>query len=699
MKGSVAKGLCIGVVLMGLATLALAKRPSPRPEARTRKGLPTDWSHRHLIFSQPRTAEQGARVQDNTRYWQQQQRRRMRQLPPIAIRDSKIVSAHARRHHKHRRGRRLHRDWSMDMGPGAHMGPNTFPAKFSFSGIVANCAFGMPFPDFVTFATGVAGSSSQASIVTYTNLYSGCSDGGLFPVPAVYWAYNTTGTVNTSPVLSLDGTQIAFTQTNAGSSSLVLLRWSAFNGVNIQAPLTPTSQPASSYFGCASPCMTQLTLGANDSNSSVFYDYDDDVAYVGDDSGILHKFSPVLNATPAEVVTGGWPAHVGSVALTSPAFDGGSGNVFVADASGFLYSVSSTGTVTKSSQLGFALGIPDGPILDITAGQVYVFVPDDGVGFAAVYQLPINFTAGATASESRVGSSTTVSTGTTPIYDGAFDNAYLTSANSTGNLYVCGNPGGQPTLYQIPVSAGVIGTAAMVSVVSTTSAATCSPVTDVFNPTVSGQGTPTEWVFLSTQAAGSPPPCVGFSCVMSFKTTAWQPLSVYNAGQEILDSNLNIQVADNSGGTSGATPPVWNTTIFGPTSDGTVHWRLQGSLAPPFALPWAANNFYTGFSEIVDSNNNIEITQFTGTSGATQPVWAPAEGGTTSDGTITWTNLGLNPIAALSESGGTSGIIIDNTVNSAGASQVYFSTLQDIGCFTSGGTGGCAVQASQQGLQ
>jgi hypothetical protein len=101
----------------------------------------------------------------------------------------------------------------------------------------------------------------------------------------------------------------------------------------------------------------------------------------------------------------------------------------------------------------------------------------------------------------------------------------------------------------------------------------------------------------------------------------------------------------------------------------------------------------------VDSNNNIEVTQFTGTSGATQPAWALNEGGTTTDGTITWTNLGLNPVAALFESGGTSGIIIDNTVNSLGASQVYFSTLQDIGCFTSGGTGGCAVQASQQGLQ
>jgi len=52
-------------------------------------------------------------------------------------------------------------------------------------------------------------------------------------------------------------------------------------------------------------------------------------------------------------------------------------------------------------------------------------------------------------------------------------------------------------------------------------------------------------------------------------------------------------------------------------------------------------------------------------------------------------------------SGGTSGIIIDNTVGTgtlAGASQVYFSTLGSQTCGTSG-SGGCAVQASQSALQ
>ena len=61
---------------------------------------------------------------------------------------------------------------------------------------------------------------------------------------------------------------------------------------------------------------------------------------------------------------------------------------------------------------------------------------------------------------------------------------------------------------------------------------------------------------MSVQAAGTPTPCASHACVMNFKVTSWQPNTVYNVGQEILDSNLSIQVAENPLGTSGATPPV-----------------------------------------------------------------------------------------------------------------------------------------------
>jgi len=67
---------------------------------------------------------------------------------------------------------------------------------------------------------------------------------------------------------------------------------------------------------------------------------------------------------------------------------------------------------------------------------------------------------------------------------------------------------------------------------------------------------------------------------------------------------------------------------------------------------------------------------------------------------VTWVNAGVLPSAALESAGGTSGFILDNTVETLpGASQVYFSTLSNQTCTTSGGTGGCAVQASQSALK
>jgi hypothetical protein len=66
-----------------------------------------------------------------------------------------------------------------------------------------------------------------------------------------------------------------------------------------------------------------------------------------------------------------------------------------------------------------------------------------------------------------------------------------------------------------------------------------------------------------------------------------------------------------------------------------------------------------------------------------------------SSGSLSSTNATSSANAV--ESGGTSGIIIDNVSAQTGSSNVYFSTLSNGPCGTSG-TGGCAVQAGQNGL-
>ncbi len=59
-----------------------------------------------------------------------------------------------------------------------------------------------------------------------------------------------------------------------------------------------------------------------------------------------------------------------------------------------------------------------------------------------------------------------------------------------------------------------------------------------------------------------------------------------------------------------------------------------------------------------------------------------------------------NATAGITATGGTSGIIVDNIVTAAqkaGASQIYYTTLGNATCSTTGFTGnnGCAVQTSQ----
>jgi hypothetical protein len=673
------------------------------------EGLPTDWTHRHLIFSQPMTVENVAQAAQDPRYWQQWYRQNVaRVLTPEIEAPAASAWLGIRRWPR----AKAYGYWEEDLGTGASVGAGNFPAKYSFGVTTANCGSATS-PDFVVFSTGLVGSTTQASIAAYDNLYSGCTG----TVPSVYWAYYTDGQIRTSPVFSRNGSQLAFVQTTTGAASLVLLKWAASTIETVGAPGTPTSVVPASYSGCTAPCKTTIALtsgtgaATNDTTSSVFYDYGTDTAWVGDGSGWLHQFTPVFNGTPAEIRTSPWPVQVNTTtptALTSPVHDHVSGYVFVGDQGGYLYRVSAaSGAVTASGRLDYRTGgLAAGPVVDATTEKVYVFASSDGTtgctggaACSAVYQFATNFGSGTTGSKVTVGTS---SAAPNPMYDGAFDSAYFSSRTATGNLYVCGDTGVNPILYQVPISAGTLGTVATVA--SLTGAAnhrTCSPVTDIPNPNTAGA---TERVIFSTTRNARPTICAGGGCAMSFVTAPWQPSTRYSVGQEILvnqASTLYVNVAI-AAGTSAATPPTWLTTLGAVTSDGTVSWLNQGTTTLTPLANWTANHVYTIPTLIVDSKGNVEVVSVAGTSGGTAPTWATTAGATTTDNTVTWTNAGVLPSAALPATGGTSGIIMDNTVGSgtlAGASQVYFSTLGNQACATSGGTGGCAVQASQSALQ
>jgi hypothetical protein len=682
--------------------------------------VPSDWSHRHLIFSRPATAEQAARVQKDPRYWQQLYRRQLpmasptepMQAAPLGLKPWNPV-------HRPPSNTSIHRDWSQDLGSGSSAGAGNYPAKFSFLGTSANCA-GTGQPDYVVYSTGLTGAVNQASLVAYDNLYSGCSSDGA--VPTVYWAYNTLGAVQTSPEFSYDGSQVMFVQTAAGVASLVLLKWTPSSTDTVTMPEAPTVVPPITYpASCFTlPCMTTLPLTNNvgapndDTTSSVFYDYSGDIAWVGDSGGWLHEFTPVLNGVPSEVTTGGWPIQLNPTsptALSSPIYDRITGNVFVGDLGGFFYSVSaSTAVVTTSPQLDFGAGIVDGPIVDSTEGLVYVFVSNDGLttncnlgtsACAGVYQLPADYFAGDTGLEVEVG----VATNPAPLFDGGFDNDYYNSTDATGNLYVCGgaSSSAQPTLYQISINASALPAMGVPITRLVISGATpvCSPVTDVYNANATGGAE--EYAFVSVEDDGITSLCGSAGCLFNFVTAQWQAGTTYAVGQEILVPNLHIEVVT-TGGTSGATVPGWPGLTGHTTGDGSVQWLDQGSLSASTLASWSADRSYPLDARIVDSNGYVEIVSTSGLSGGSVPTWNTVPGGTTVDGTgahpVTWTNAGVLPSQVLKAVGGTSGIIIDNTVSAgtlAGTSQVYFSTLGNQPTCT-GGTGGCAVQASQSGL-
>jgi hypothetical protein len=211
-----------------------------------------------------------------------------------------------RREPPHRR--RLRRDWQMNLG-GSSVGPHVWPAKFSFDiNAAPDCV-----KDYVVFPTDnpVASGSpgGRPSVAAFNNLYTGPGPTGICPTlsapatqPSVLFAYNT-GTAptgqsfsNLSPVLSLDGTKIAFVENNTGAggnyTAFHVLTWKAGEGTLTSAALPGNCSPGNS-------CMTTLVLSttSGDRNSSPFVDYAHDTAYVGDNL-LLHKITPVFGGTP-----------------------------------------------------------------------------------------------------------------------------------------------------------------------------------------------------------------------------------------------------------------------------------------------------------------------------------------------------------------------------------------------------------------
>jgi len=124
----------------------------------------------------------------------------------------------------------------------------------------------------------------------------------------------------------------------------------------------------------------------------------------------------------------------------------------------------------------------------------------------------------------------------------------------------------------------------------------------------------------------------------------WQPGTSYTTGQAILDTSGNIQIAT-IGGTSGATQPSWTEGANATTMDAAVIWTNKGSLAWQPGTSYAAgqivldSNNNLQIAAVMSAAGVLQTSAATGTSGATVPAWNTTPTGTTTDNNITWTYL------------------------------------------------------------
>jgi hypothetical protein len=448
-------------------------------------GFPTDWSHKHLIFTDGGSLQSQLEAQRDPRYGMQWMRR---SLPlwrnQLAAVNGGVNSAAAAgeelalgriplvpRPRREEPNPDLKGDWNFDLWTGniadAGVAPYSYPAKYTFNPIAnADCT-----NDFVIYGLWNDIGSPEADLVGVNNLYvgqtstsplcgspSGNNGGsGSAPTPQVKWAFNVgaAGNIPGSVALNLTGTKVAYV-VNGGTSVLHVLTLGPGGGT-ITAPILPSAFGACNTAG---PSLCTVTLGSVANHSAIFADYTHDAGYVGDNSGHLYKIINLFSAGgAAPAIASGWPITAGSGVLGAPVYDAATDTVFVGSSDGKLYGFNAT---THSGISGSPLtlaansvsdgdtsyGIYSPPIVDATNHVLYAFYGKNSAGAGAeaaqvVFTSTPTFSGSATAALTTAGTNkaafiNTVTGWTIP--DGAFSQSYFNSFSSSASfLYSCGS--------------------------------------------------------------------------------------------------------------------------------------------------------------------------------------------------------------------------------------------------------------------
>jgi hypothetical protein len=581
------------------------------PTYAQQKSVVTDWSSRHIKFTNP-GSEMDALMNGHRQEWQSyvnNPRYKWQQLKRSAAWANRFANSGSafsswRDSHRERRGGEndssLQGLWTSNVAPaGNGTAQGAFPAIYDANFASPSCT-----ADYAVFPVNATGGATQPNLVVYNNLYvtpgvaGGTCSGNAPDVRAAY--YVNTGSANedvsTSPEISEDGTQVAFEATSFDESYFYVLTLptSGTDGT-LAGPTELTGTSGTTTHGTVYTVIN-LEHGDADNISSPYIDYTNNVAYVGDDHGYLHKINNVFGATAAtEDKTAPWPFQPSgdSVVLTGPVVDLQTGDIFVGASNGELYCVTSAGASCGGSFIvseaagqtgGTAGAVYDAPIVidnGNTSGTtgwafaeaeytvaVTIGSPKTTKAYSVLAQAPISSTGLGTATGVDVGTVSLSATGTITfnaphLYSGDFDNEYYNSTAGayTGNLYFCGtanaSPAGAtgtltyntvPELFRIEfMSAGTIvttgtGSPAAVHTLASNNTATeasgCTPLTEFYNANANS-GAGQDYLFLGVSGYGAPTDCDGDGCVMNFKLPSTSPTTLNPAAAYSLGGNGN----------------------------------------------------------------------------------------------------------------------------------------------------------------
>ena len=465
-----------------IATCALFSASQAQEDVfgtRAHLGLPIDWSHRHMLYTQAGSVPDMMQARSDPRFLHSYLARNVRQ--PLNWRRPGP--------RRTRTNFNSHVDWAVSLGPTGGFPLGEYPAKYSYDVTAApSCA-----NDFVVFTvTAAPRAGTQANLVGLNNLYSGNNPAGLCgAAPTFLFAYaiGTSGST-LSPVVSLDGKKIAWI--DSGNPALFhVTTWAPNQGTNATNGAVAigggSSDFALNYTNTAAPgCVARPNA---DPNADAYIDFSTDSAYLTSNNGILYHVSGVFKGTPTVNFCIPVNTAAGS-AMSGPVYDSLHGKVYVSDSKSIYAYTVGANSFTLAGNITYSNSNLSGPpIVDVYGGYVYAFSMSDTAGaFTIVSQMPLDLSSKV---DVHLGPASTA--GVRFLFSGDFDNNYYSfgPTDNTSTLYTCGtNPANSatPALYAISFQAtGVVNTtpamAANRNVNPGGNGGICSPLLNFFDGT------------------------------------------------------------------------------------------------------------------------------------------------------------------------------------------------------------------------